>query len=141
MSVSPRFHGNMPGISPTSVGSENGSGPKRPRILTSDPDCKTTVVYTKFSETVDVPSQYPCGTVELTRRWNVSDTCGQSDYVDQFIYLQPRSPIWPENPWNEAVSDINCYHKMYDLDLFNSHLRLSFRNSPFQPQLVLLAPR
>jgi len=114
---------------------------KRPRILTSDPDCKTTVVYTKFSETVDVPSQYPCGTVELTRRWNVTDTCGQSDYVDQFIYLQPRSPIWTENPWNEAVSDINCYHKMYDLDLFNSHLRLSFRNSPFQPQLVLLAPR
>ena len=78
---------------------------KRPRILTSDPDCKTTLVYTKFSETVDVPKQYLCGTVELTRRWTVSDTCGQSDYVDQFIYLQPRAPIWTETPWSTPVSD------------------------------------
>jgi len=111
---------------------------QKPQILTFDPDCKTTLTYETIKETFDVPSKYPCGTVELTRRWTVSDTCGQSAYVDQFIYQQPQAPIWTENPWSEPVSDVNSYHEMYDLDL-STHLRLSFRSTPFQPQLKLLA--
>ena len=83
----------------------NEANKQRPQILTSDPDCKTTLTYKTIGETFDVPPKYTCGTAELTRRWTVSDTCGQSDYVDQTMYQQPQAPIWTDNPWSEAVSD------------------------------------
>lgn len=83
----------------------------RPDIVSYDPDCgsltylRNELSYSPFgAPSSDVPGNFACGTVKISRKWTVKDKCSRVSSVVQIIYMQPSAPIFTVVPWSSPVS-------------------------------------